>query len=212
MPPATRTVSVEAVRVDGWLQRFAASHGPVSWQASAGSVVVTGADGTLAECAVPFPPLAAEGKEYGGLVTHVLTRRRVGVLLVRKGGYATAVYDGLDLVASKVGSRHVQGRSAAGGWSQQRFARRRDAQARGAYAAAANWAVTVLLPVADELDAVVLGGDREALKAVLADPRLAPLAPLLVEERLEVPEPNRKLLLELPKRLGAVRIKVTDPD
>ena len=212
MSPAARIVSVEAARLEGWLQRFAASHGPVSWQAVDGSVVVTGADGTLAACAVPFPPLVADDGEYGGLVPHVLKRRRVGVLLVRKGGYAAAVYDGPDLVASKVGSRHVQGRSAAGGWSQQRFARRREAQAREAYAAAANWAVTVLLPEAGKLDAVVLGGDRDALKAVLADPRLARLTPLVVEARLEVPEPNRKLLLALPKQLGAVRITITDAD
>jgi hypothetical protein len=211
MSPAARTVSVEAGRLEGWLQGFSASHGTVSWQASAGSVVVTGADGTVADCAVPFPPLVATQEEYGGLLAHIRTRRRLGVLLVRKGGYAVGVYDGPDLVASKVGSRHVQGRAAAGGWSQQRFARRREAQAKEAYAAAARWAATVLLPEAAALDAVVLGGDREALKAVLADPRLAPLTPLVVPDRLEVPEPNRKLLLELPKRLSAVRISLTDP-
>ena len=33
------------------------------------------------------------------------------------------------LTAAKVGSRHVQSRTAAGGWSQQRFARRRGKQA-----------------------------------------------------------------------------------
>jgi hypothetical protein len=211
MPPAARTVVVAAGRLEGWLQRFAAGHGPVSWQASSGSVVVRGADRTVAECAVPFPPLLAGPEEYGGLLGHVRIRRRVGVLLVRKGGFAAAVYDGPELVGSKVGSRHVQGRSAAGGWSQQRFARRREAQAREAYAAAARWAATILLPEAAYLDAVVLGGDREALKAVLAEPQLAPLTALVVADRLEVPEPNKKLLLALPERLGAVRISLTDP-
>ena len=53
-----------------------------------------------------------------------------GVLLVRKGGFAVARLAGSEVVASKVGQRHVQGRTKAGGQSQQRFARRRENQAR----------------------------------------------------------------------------------
>ena len=45
---------------------------------------------------------------------------------------------------SKVGQRHVQGRTKAGGQSQQRFARRRDNQARAAYEAAAEHAARIL--------------------------------------------------------------------
>ena len=43
----------------------------------------------------------------------------------RRGGYAVGLASGGGFTASKVGSRHVQSRTAAGGWSQQRFARRR---------------------------------------------------------------------------------------
>ncbi|HWH29889.1 MAG TPA: Vms1/Ankzf1 family peptidyl-tRNA hydrolase, partial [Mycobacteriales bacterium] len=68
---------------------------------------------------MPFPPLPA-GRS---VVEHALAPRRVGVLLVRLGGFACGVFTGDDLVASKVGSRPVHGRSAAGGQSQQRFAR-----------------------------------------------------------------------------------------
>ena len=109
---------------------------------------------------------------YRGLLEHAARPRTVGVLLVRKGGYAAGVFAGTELLASKVGSRLVQGRSAAGGWSQQRFARRREGQAREAYAAAADNAVRILVPELNRLDAVVTGGDRPALAAVLEDPRL----------------------------------------
>ena len=122
---------------------------------------------------MPFPPL--RGSLPGDLVAHALADRRVGVLLVRLGGYAAGVFDGTRLVASKVGSRQVHGRSAAGGQSQQRFARRREGQARQALAAAADTAAAVLLPAVSTLDAVVLGGDRRAVDEVLTDPRLAPL-------------------------------------
>ena len=67
-----------------------------------------------------------------------------GLLLVRKGGFAVARLAGERLVDSKVGQRHVQGRTKAGGQSQQRFARRRGNQARQAYEAAADHAARLL--------------------------------------------------------------------
>ena len=84
------------------------------------------------------------------------------MLLVRKGGFAVARMAGEELVAHKVGQRHVQGRTKAGGQSQQRFARRRDKQAREAYEAAADHAVRVLDPVV-RTGPVVTGGDRPAV-------------------------------------------------
>jgi hypothetical protein len=207
-----RWVSVEPERLDGWLDRFAARHGGVDRSTvEAAAVVLVAADGTVAECRVPFPPLVADAAlPYGGLVAHALRDRRVGVLLVRLGGHAAGVFEGSRLVASKVGSRHVHGRSAAGGQSQQRFARRREGQARVALATAADVAAAVLLPAASTLDAVVLGGDRRAADSVLADPRLAPLRPLVVESRLDVPDPRLKVLQRTPALFRAVLVRVTD--
>jgi peptide subunit release factor 1 (eRF1) len=51
-------------------------------------------------------------------------------LLIRLGGYAIGVFDGEQLVASKVGSRFVKGRHKKGGSSSGRFRRRREEQAR----------------------------------------------------------------------------------
>jgi hypothetical protein len=193
-------------RLAGWLDRFAAAHGPTSSTVDGTAVVVTAADGAVAECRVPFPPLAP-GED---LVTHAERDRRVAVLLVRLGGYAAGVFDGGTLVASKVGSRQVHGRSAAGGQSQQRFARRREGQARVALEAAADTAAAVLLPHVSTVDAVVLGGDRRAVDTVLADPRLAPLRPLAVTERLDVPDPRLKVLQATPPMFRAVRILITE--
>ena len=66
------------------------------------------------------------------------------MLLVRKGGFAVARLAATRLVEHKIGQRHVQGRTKAGGQSQQRFARRRDNQARQAYEAAADHAARIL--------------------------------------------------------------------
>ena len=212
-PGGGRWVTVAPERLQRWLDGFAERHGTVSVSATADQVVVTGADGAVATVEVPFPPLAPQAVStpeaavaLTALVDHVLTERTVGVLLARLGGHAAGVFVGPRLVASKVGSRYVQGRTAAGGWSQQRFARRRAGQAAVAHAAAADDAAGVLL--GRDLDAVVLGGDRTAVDAVLSDRRLAHLKELASGRLLAVPDPRLKVLQEL--RFRDVRIRVTD--
>jgi hypothetical protein len=209
---AGRVVDVEAERLAGWLQRFADRHGSTEWLAGPDRVVVTGTDGARAECEVPFPPLVVDNDTaYGGLPEHAARDRCVGVLLVRLGGYAAGVFSGADLMSSKVGSRLVHGRSAAGGQSQQRFARRREGQVRVALQDAATVAIRILLPAVHDLDAVVLGGDRTAVETVIADSRLAPLRPLVVPRLLDVPDPRLRVLQDTPRLFRSVRIRVVDP-
>jgi len=105
----------------------------------------------------------------------------------------------------------VHGRTSAGGQSQQRFARRREGQARVALAAAADVAFRVLLPAVADLDAVVLGGDRRAVTAVMADARLAGLRPLVISRLLDVPNPRLRVLAATPQLFRAVQIRVIDP-
>ncbi|WP_309234047.1 acVLRF1 family peptidyl-tRNA hydrolase [Micromonospora sp. ATA51] len=137
--------------------------------------------------------------------------RRLGLLLARKGAAAVGVAVGEELVVSKVDTRYVQGRTAAGGWSQQRFARRRDNQAKAALADAVELAVRLLLPEAAILSALVCGGDRRAVDIVLAERRLAPLAALRAERLLDVPEPRHAVLVGAIAAARAVRILVRDP-
>jgi len=127
-----RTVTVAAGRLEGWLAGFADRHGAPTVSRGERVVELVGVDGAQARIEVPFPPLRGE------LVAHVLRPRRIGVLLVRRHGHAVGVFDGTNLVASKVGSAYVQGGTKAGGWSQQRYARRRANQASAAFAQAAT--------------------------------------------------------------------------
>lgn len=204
-----RWVEVAPERLERWLAGFAERHGEpsVAVDDDRRTVLLDAPDGARAEVEVPFPPLPGDGD----LVAHALARRRVAVLLVRLGGYACGVFDGADLVASKVGSRPVHGRSAAGGQSQQRFARRREGQARVALQAAADTAARVLVPHAGSLDAVVLGGERTAVEAVLADRRLEPLRALVTGRLLDVPDPRQAVLEQAPTLYRSVRVRVVDP-
>jgi len=191
-------VTVAAGRLEGWLAGFADRHGAPTVSRGERVVELVGVDGARARIEVSFPPLRGE------LVAHVLRPRRIGVLLVRRHGHAVGVFDGTNLVASKVGSAYVQGGTKAGGWSQQRYARRRANQASAAFAQAADAAAAIL---ADEpLEALLAGGDRAALRAVLADRRLAHLAP--TTPWLIVKDPKLRQLQAMPEQFHAVRIRL----
>ena len=200
-----RWVSTSPDRLQKWLDGFATRHGAVTRSFDEQVVRLEAEDGAVAEVEVPFPPLD------GGLVEHVLRDRRVGVLLVRLGGSAVGVFEGPRLVVSKVTTRQVHGRSAAGGQSQQRFARRREGQVRVALQAFTDTAARVLVPEAPTLDAVVVGGERTAVDEVLADRRLGPLRPLVTGRLLDGPDPRLKVLEASYDQLRAVWIRVQDP-
>ena len=200
-----RWVTVSPERLQRWLDGFAARHGAVERTFDERVVRLAAEDGAVAEVEVPFPPLD------GGLVEHVLRERRVGVLLVRLGGCACGVFDGPRLVASKVTTRQVHGRIAAGGQSQQRFARRREGQVRVMHQASADTAARVLLPEAATLAGLVVGGERTAVDAVLADRRLEPLRPLVTGRLLDGPDPRQKVLEASYDQLRQVWIRVVDP-
>jgi hypothetical protein len=198
-------------RLGRWLERWAAAHDPVErTELRPGRVTFVGTAGAV-DCDPPFPPLAVTGQREGfdpaPLLDHAARDRVVGVLLVRLGGHAAGVFSGRRLVASKVGSRQVHGRHRAGGSSQQRFARRREGQARVALEAAADVAARVLLEHRRDLDAVVLGGDRRALGEVLEDPRLRPLRPLVAERVLDVPDPRLTVLQRTPDMFRATVLR-----
>ena len=147
------------------------------------------------------------------IAAHAAAGRTVGVLLVRLGGYAAGVFTGAPprLADSKVGSRLVHGRSAAGGQSQQRFARRREKQAAEALGAAADTAAAVFGRSGRPLDALVLGGDRRAMAGLRDDPRLRGYFAVAADRFLTTPDPRLAVLRETPKMFRAIRVQLTEP-
>ncbi len=231
-----RWVEVPPERLMSWIVTFAQRHHgvdgslPVSCDPAGATVTFTAADGATAECHPPFPPLrpgdgtaamgpgpdaaAAFGPAAGALVAHAVADRTVGVLLVRLGGYAAGVFAGSPprLVSSKTGSRPVHGRSAAGGWSQRRFARRRENQAAAALRAAADAAAEIFGRYGpDGLDAVVLGGDKRSAAGLHGAARLEKYLAKATERFLVVPDPRLAVLHDTPRAFLAIRIRLTEP-
>jgi hypothetical protein len=207
-----RTVLVPSERLVRWFDNFGARHGTPTLAVRDGRLVATAPDGGVAEAALPF------GRTYDGqadvtdLHEAALAEVRWGVLLVRKGGFAVAAGTSPTPALTKVGQRHVQGRTKAGGQSQQRFARRRDNQARQAYEAAAAHAHRVLDREFGAVEALVCGGDRSAVEAVLADPRLGHLAAVRTGPWLAVPDPRRSVLDQAVADAWSVAVIVSDGD
>jgi len=198
-------VDVAPERLPRWLENFATRHGPYR----ADGLHLTAEDGATATVeppigAVPVPRL-------DDLVRTAGDARRLGLVLARKGAVAVGIADGDKLVTSKVDTHYVQGRTAAGGWSQHRFARRRDNQAKAAAADGAGIVARILLPEVRTLAAVVAGGDRTAVDTILDTPNLAPLAALRAERLLDVPEPRHAVLVSAVAAARAVRILVREP-
>jgi hypothetical protein len=215
---SARWVEVSPDRLANWLDSFGQRHGKCTVEPGLEVVAFHAEDAAVAECHVPFPPLHSAELEHltdpaqwaAQIRAHALSERTVGVLLVRLGGYAAGVFSGpgAHLEASKVGSRLVHGRSAAGGSSQHRFARRREKQATEALHAAADTAAAVFGQFDGKLDAVVLGGDRRAVTGLRDDPRLRPYFQLAVERFLTVPDPRLAVLRGTRRQFQAVRIRV----
>ncbi len=179
-------LDVSPERFAGWAASFAVRHGVSQAGAEPGDapaltvtadgdhVTFTAPDGAVARCHPPFPeslfPLdaapAVPAAIAAAITAHATAERTVGVLLVRLGGYAAGVFTGYPpaLADAKVGSRPVHGRSAAGGWSQHRFARRREKQADEALRAAAE-AARLIFGRGTRLDAVVGGGGQRGAGA-----------------------------------------------
>lgn len=181
--PAARTVLVPPARLDGWVERFGRRHGEPTATRDEHMVTLTAPDGAEAS----YDP--TPGPE------------RFGLVLTRRGGYAVGLVDGDRLVASKCGTRYVQGRTKAGGQSQQRYARRRGNQASALVRDCTAACDRVLAGTSGLV--TFRGGDRELVGQVLAAIRVD-LAP--ADRWLDVREPRHAVLEEAVGQARAVPV------
>jgi hypothetical protein len=209
----SRAIVVDAARLARWVSNFEDRHGAPAVATSDGpDLVLAAPDGEVARLVFPAPAVLAPATSFADVETFgraVLEPRRTAVVLARRGGYACAVVQGDRVEVSKVGTRYVQGRTAAGGWSQQRFARRRANQTDDLVQTCADHAVRLLVPSGATV--VATGGDRTLCDRVLADPRLKALGKLHRGQHLDVGDPRSDIVKDLPRLLRVVPIQLAAP-
>lgn len=201
----SRVLEVDPERLDRWLAGFAERHGPydATEERTPGGVVVR-----------------AVARDGSRVVATPFAHDPLGIVLVRRGGYAAGLALQGTLTSAKVGTRHVQSRTAAGGWSQQRFARRRGKQADELVDAVVGHARRILLgdDESPRKDAsgiprgLVVGGDRALVGEVLGAPALRALTGLPMRELYDLPDPKRDVLERALRRGRAYRVELTEAE
>ena len=107
---------------------------------------------TIATLQVPFGPMVVgDAEPIEALLDHLAGIGALAAVLVRGGAHSIGVVRDGVVLSSSTDRAYLQGRTAAGGWSQQRFARRRDNQRTASLGSAAGTAARILTPIAGEL-------------------------------------------------------------
>jgi hypothetical protein len=188
---------VPGTRLAGWVERFGAAHHGFRVSDEDDGVRLLAADGSVALLQAPWPPDGRPGRGSGPLerLASVAGQpRTAGLVLVRRGGYGVAVAREGAVVASKAGSRYVQGRRAN---------QPDELVEKVAVHAAATFrghAIEYLGP----------GGDRTLANLVLEHPAMRPYAALPRLAFLDVADPNGAVLRKAAADICSVRIQVTD--
>ncbi|WP_112139309.1 acVLRF1 family peptidyl-tRNA hydrolase [Glycomyces dulcitolivorans] len=208
-----RIVEVEPERLPKWVANFAARNGGIAahhaegnaWTIESNEGASAGVQWALAD-GLPAGWLLDDDPEKAAehLRDYALEPRAIAVLLARKGAFSVGILRDGRIQTSKTDSAYVQGKTKAGGQSQQRFARRREGQAHAAEKRARD-AVFAVLGNA-QFDVLVTGG---VVEGVLEDPRLAKLKPAV--HFGDIAEPKQSLLTETAYRAIGFRIRVADP-
>ena len=225
----SRFLEVAGDRLPGWVLRYvAARRGAVRAVVTATGFDLVGDDGSMASLALLEPGGWVAGRQAADtavgagadavgtavsaedlatlLAAEAQSSRTLLICLVRRGGWSVGVVRDGDVLTGKTGRRYVQGTTAAGGWSQQRFARRRGGQT-DKLADDASTALVRMMEQAPGATGVVVGGDRRLAESVLAG---TPAQTLPVLGPIEVGEPRRVDLDTAATRVLAVRVTVHD--
>ena len=192
----------------GWRERLSRLGSHV-WESETGLAGFR--KGSEAVVILPPFPLAQDNLsvdwDVGPLLTLLETEYLTGVVLLRLGRYAVAVYQGEKLLSSKTDTRYVKCRHAAGGTSQKRFQRIREGQIRRIYDKTCQVVKDQFSPHLDQLEFVFLGGDRFTLNGLVkVCPLLERLKPITLSRRLNIRDPKHDTLAGVGPMLRQSRV------
>ncbi|MGC1208289.1 MAG: acVLRF1 family peptidyl-tRNA hydrolase [Ornithinimicrobium sp.] len=199
-----RQIDVPRDRLERWVAGFAQRHGEPTWNVRGNDYLVSAPNGAWATFSswIPAQSLPPD------LVAWSKPPVTFAIILIRRGGYAVGIVKNEKLVAHKCGTRYVQSRTAAGGWSQQRYARRRENQRDDLVGTVIQRASAISQD--KRCSGVVLGGDRALVATVRGDPSLRGLDALPCREFFDIPDPRMSVLAEVHIRATAIAISVSN--
>lgn len=196
---AHRTAFVPANRLTGWLSRFSAAHGgQLALEDTDDGVSLRLRDGAVALLSPPWPEDGRPGRGANLLErieSLAAQERRLGIILVRRGGYGVGIAAGGKLVAHKVGTASSRSR---GGDQAAAIVERAAAEAAKIFAGAS-------------FEYVAPGGDKLLVESALATPALRRYAKLARLAPLAVVDPKMDVLTRAAADYCSIRIRITEP-
>ena len=114
----------------------------------------------------PFPikeRLFSSGYDVEPLCSLLQQELTLALILIRLGAYAVGVFQGEQLVSSKVGTGLVHSRHRQGGSSAHRFERHREKQIESFFTRVCTHVQENLEPYAKQLSYIIYGGERHTL-------------------------------------------------
>lgn len=196
---ARRTAFVPAARLGAWLSRFTAAHGgQLALEDTDDGVSLRLRDGAVALLSPPWPDDGRPGRGANLLdriESLAAQERRLGIVLVRRGGYAVGVAVGGKLVAHKVGTASARSR---GGDQAAAIVERTIAEAAKIF-------------VGTNFEYLAPGGDKQLVESVLAAPQLRTVASRPRLAALAVVDPKMAVLEKAAADFCSVRIQISEP-
>ena len=207
-------VEISAHRIVGWVNRFAGRNtGVADLAAHPDRLEMLAGDGTVATIRGALRPdvhrpSRADRGAGGASGRHRSAGFGAGA---RRGPLDRHARDGV-VLSSSTDRAYLQGRTAAAAGPNSVTPARRDNQLTASLAGSAGAAARILLPLTARLGGLVLAGDSSALRTVMAQPALKPLAELPSRVFGDIAEPRRTVLDAVAKRSLVVRIVVRTKD
>ncbi|MET4059155.1 hypothetical protein ABIB35_000686 [Arthrobacter sp. UYP6] len=184
--PVTRSTFVSADRLPGWLERFAAGNGDLTLTPEHGGLHLLAANGAEADLLAPWPDDGRPGRgadDVERLVSLAAQSRTLGIVLLRRGGFAVGVARDGVLLASKAG-RYVQSRTA-------------------------EQAARIFAEHPPEY--LVFGGDRPLLELLARERVFHPWSGLARLRFLDVQDPKSAALAKAARNAASVFIRISVP-
>ncbi|MCL0099035.1 hypothetical protein M1O16_04285 [Dehalococcoidia bacterium] len=146
----------------------------------------------------PFPVMqrpVSTGFDVGPLRSLLQREFTIALILVRLGSYGIGLFQGEELVSSKVGTGLIHSRHKKGGSSQGRFKRHREKQIEFFFSRVCTHVRERLEPHLERLDYVIYGGERNTLLSFRKQCRfLHALEDRTLETLLNVRKPGQRAL------------------
>ncbi len=198
MNATQRTAHVPAERLTGWVERFSAAHGGLAAAENTDDgVLLRLLDGAAALLTPPWPEDGRPGRGAGlveRLASLAAQERRLGLVLVRRGGYGVGVAVAGKLLSSKVGTASARSR---GGDQGAVVAERAAAEAAKVFAGV-------------PFEYLATGGDKALVESVLGSPTLRALAGRPRLAPLAVADPKMVVVQKAAADFCAVRVLITE--